>query len=88
MYVFLWQMGPDPSIATLLTPSHLPLRCREDAKAMVEKYNANSERTPVQNQKLLDLITELTGLMVQVKVRVPVESDVFYSEERYVGLSG
>lgn len=62
MQALCFEIAPDPSTAALFTPSHLRDRSREDARQMLEKH-----RSRVHNEKMFDLITDLTGLMLQVK---------------------
>ncbi|XP_045459979.1 protein lin-9 homolog isoform X1 [Melitaea cinxia] len=57
------QIAPGPSLAAMLAPSHLREKCREEASALVEKNNNGS----VKESNVLDLITDLTALMFQVK---------------------
>jgi len=59
------QIAPDPNTAALFTPSHLRDRSREDARQMLDKC-----RGTVHNERMFDLITDLTALMLQVKVRI------------------
>lgn len=61
------QIAPDPNTAALFTPSHLRDRSREDARQMLDKC-----RGTVHNERMFDLITDLTALMLQVKVKVLV----------------
>ncbi|XP_030025404.2 protein lin-9 homolog isoform X2 [Manduca sexta] len=57
------QIAPGPCLAAMLAPSHLREKCREEASMLVEKNNNNS----VKDSSLIDLITDLTALMLQVK---------------------
>ncbi|CAH0669165.1 unnamed protein product [Spodoptera exigua] len=57
------QIAPEPSLAAMLVPSHLREICREKASLLVEKNNNGSVKDP----NLLDLITDLIALMLQVK---------------------
>lgn len=61
--VYCQQIAPGPSLAAMLAPSHLREKCREEASALVEKNNNGS----VKESNVLDLITDLTALMFQVK---------------------
>lgn len=56
-------MAPQASVAAMLTPTHIRDQSLVDAKEMVTKYNEN-----VKDEKVLDLVTDLTALMLQVKV--------------------
>ncbi|KAJ8956175.1 hypothetical protein NQ318_020726 [Aromia moschata] len=60
---------PEPSVAAMLAPSHLREKCREEASDMVQKHNSiiASDKGPCQNESILDLITDLTALLLQVK---------------------
>lgn len=57
------QIAPGPCVAAMLAPSHLREKCREEALLLVEKNNTGS----VKNATLMDLITDLIALMLQVK---------------------
>ncbi|XP_047022984.1 protein lin-9 homolog isoform X1 [Helicoverpa zea] len=57
------QIAPEPSLAAMLVPSHLREICREKASLLVEKNNNGSVKDP----NLIDLITDLIALMLQVK---------------------
>ncbi|CAH2092150.1 unnamed protein product [Euphydryas editha] len=61
--VFCQQIAPGPSLAAMLAPSHLREKCREEAATLVEKNNNGS----IKESNVLDLITDLTALMFQVK---------------------
>jgi hypothetical protein len=64
------QIAPEPSIAAMLAPSHLRERSQEEAQDIVMKHNTRSEvRRPVKSERMLSLVTQLTALMLQVKVR-------------------
>lgn len=62
MQALCFEISPDPNTAALFTPSHLRDRSREDARQMLEKH-----RGDVHNDKMIDLVTDLTALMLQVK---------------------
>lgn len=65
------QIAPEPSIAAMLAPSHLRERSQEEARDIVMKHNTRSEvRRPVKSERMLSLVTQLTALMLQVKVRL------------------
>lgn len=57
------QIAPGPSLAAMLAPSLLREKCREEATMIVEKHNNNTVTEP----HLIELITDLTALMLQVK---------------------
>lgn len=61
--MYCQQIAPGPSLAAMLAPSHLREKCREEASFLVEKNNNGS----VKDENLIDLITDLTALMLQVK---------------------
>lgn len=60
---FCQQIAPGPSLAAMLAPSHLREKCQEDATIIVERNNTGALKDP----KLIDLITDLTALMLQVR---------------------
>lgn len=53
----------------MLAPSHLREKCREEASDIVQRHNSviRSEKGPCENESILDLITDLTALLLQVK---------------------
>ncbi|CAG9090960.1 hypothetical protein JYU34_009531 [Plutella xylostella] len=57
------QIAPGPSLAAMLAPSLLREKCQEEAHVLVAKNNGDS----VKNHALIDIITDLTALMLQVK---------------------
>ncbi|CAK1578530.1 unnamed protein product [Parnassius mnemosyne] len=57
------QIAPGPSLAAMLAPSHLREKCREEAAMLVEKNNNGY----LKDANIIDLITDLTALMLQVK---------------------
>lgn len=61
--LYCQQIAPGPSLAAMLAPSHLREKCREEASILVEKNNNGS----LKDENLIDLITDLTALMLQVK---------------------
>lgn len=62
------EIAPEPSVAAMLAPSHLREKCREEAVDMVHRNNgATSDKTIVNSKAMLELITDLTALMLQVK---------------------
>lgn len=63
------EIAPEPSVAAMLAPSHLREKCNEEATDIVQRQNSiiAADNSPVNNQSMLDLITDLTALMLQVK---------------------
>lgn len=63
------EIAPEPSLAAMLAPSHLREKCREEAQEIVQRNNLNtsSEKVNAIDDDILELITDLTALMVQVK---------------------
>lgn len=61
--LYCQQIAPGPSLAAMLAPSHLREKCRDEASILVEKNNNGS----LKDENLIDLITDLTALMLQVK---------------------
>lgn len=66
---FCHQIAPEPSVAAMLAPSHLREKCREEAIDVVHRNNGaiTGDKKNVTNVTILDLITDLTALMLQVK---------------------
>ncbi|KAG5890811.1 hypothetical protein JTB14_008252 [Gonioctena quinquepunctata] len=69
MQIYCQQIAPEPSVAAMLAPSHLREKCREEAADIVERHNSiiAGDKSPCQNPSILDLITDLTALLLQVK---------------------
>lgn len=61
------EIAPEPSVAAMLAPSHLREKCRQEAAEMVNRNDIMSDRAP---SKMNQLVTDLTALMLQVKVNV------------------
>ncbi|KAL3265388.1 hypothetical protein HHI36_009594 [Cryptolaemus montrouzieri] len=66
MQNYCHEIAPEPSVAAMLVPSHLREKCREEAMELVQRHNSSSEKE-MANEKIYDLITDLTALMLQVK---------------------
>lgn len=60
------EIAPESSVAAMLAPSHLREKCRQEAADMVAKNNMINENGPT---RMNQLVTDLTALMLQVKVR-------------------
>lgn len=52
----------------MLAPSHLREQTQEEAREMVKRFNGSQGKTPVKSERMLNLITQLTALVLQVKV--------------------
>ena len=68
------EIAPEPSVAAMLAPSHLREKCRQEASEMVARNNMISEN-PVET--LDQLVTDLTALMLQVKVIILLLHNTF-----------
>ncbi|KAL1489531.1 hypothetical protein ABEB36_013487 [Hypothenemus hampei] len=66
MQAFCQEIAPDPSIAAMLAPSLLREKCKEDARDIVIRHNSE-EKGSCRNPAVLELITDLTALMLQIK---------------------
>lgn len=60
------EMAPEPSVAAMLAPSHLREKCKQEAADMVARNNMVNDKAP---GKMTQLVTDLTALMLQVKVK-------------------
>nr|CAD7426835.1 unnamed protein product [Timema monikensis] len=60
------EIAPEPSLVEMLTPTHLRDRTLEEASQLVKTHN---ELTECSSTRSLSLITQLTSLMLQIKVR-------------------
>lgn len=63
----------------MLAPSHLREKCREEAADIVQRHNSviMSEKGPCRNEPILDLITELTALLLQLKCISDTEQNAY-----------
>ena len=68
------EIAPEPSVAAMLAPSHLREKCRQEASDMVAKNNMINDNPP---SHMNQLVTDLTALMLQVKVSITVEKKRF-----------
>lgn len=59
------EIAPETSVAAMLAPSHLREKCRQEAAEMVAKNHMINENEPT---SMNQLVTDLTALMLQVKV--------------------
>lgn len=77
--MYCHEIAPEPSVAAMLAPSHLREKCREEASDIVERHNSvmMSEKGPCQNESILDLITDLTALLLQVKSLSDTEQNAY-----------
>lgn len=69
MQTYCQEIAPEPSVAAMLAPSHLREKCREEAAEIVQRHNTviAADTGPVTDPSILELITDLTALMLQVK---------------------
>lgn len=69
MQSYCQEIAPEPSVAAMLAPSYLREKCREEAVEIVQRHNMviTADKGPVTNVSILELITDLTALMLQVK---------------------
>lgn len=63
------EIAPEPSVAAMLAPSLLREKCREEATEIVQRNNTviAADKGPVTSESILELVTDLTALMLQVK---------------------
>lgn len=80
----LKQLGPNEAVSSILSPAYLQDQSLTSAKELVEKNNAmttDPSKLVVEDESMLELITDLTALMLQIKSlaehdRKPYEVDV------------
>ncbi|XP_077287409.1 myb-interacting protein 130 [Arctopsyche grandis] len=60
---FCYEIAPGLSMAAMLAPSRLREKCRDEATTIVNKHNVRA----IQNEKVLNLITDLMALLLQTK---------------------
>jgi hypothetical protein len=70
------EIAPEPSVAAMLAPSHLREKCRQEAADMVAKNNMINDNAP---SNMNQLVTDLTALMLQVKVSIIKKIKAFIS---------
>lgn len=75
-------------MAAMLTPSYLREKSNGEAKQLVDNYFNQPDKEPIKNKVLVDLVTDLVALMIQVKVsqRTKIELKVIPSEVVGIGL--
>lgn len=61
--IYCLKIAPGPSLTAMLAPNHLRDKCHEEASLLVMNKNNGT----IKDARLLDLITDLTALMLQVK---------------------
>ncbi|XP_049809797.1 protein lin-9 homolog isoform X1 [Schistocerca nitens] len=64
---FCHEIAPEPSVAVMLAPSHLRDSTLDEARTIVNRYNRITCVNPVKSERTLNLITQLTALVLQVK---------------------
>ena len=52
----------------MLTPSYLRDKSNGEARALVDNYFHQPDKEPIRNKFLIELVTDLVALMIQVKV--------------------
>ncbi|RZF33089.1 hypothetical protein LSTR_LSTR009818 [Laodelphax striatellus] len=62
--VYCQEINPDIDVVSILTPVHLKERSLIDAREIVSRYHTEPN---TKDAKIIDLITDLTSLMLQVK---------------------
>nr|CAH7729229.1 unnamed protein product [Callosobruchus chinensis] len=69
MQICCQEIAPESSVAAMLAPSHLREQCRDEASEIVNKHNSviSHDKGPCENQSIIDLITDLTALLLQLK---------------------
>ncbi|XP_065212568.1 protein lin-9 homolog [Planococcus citri] len=66
----LEQLGPDEAVSSILSPAYLQDQSSTLAKELVEKNNTvttDPSKLVVEDDSMLELITDLTALMLQIK---------------------
>lgn len=53
----------------MLTPSYLRDKSNGEARTLVDNYFNQPDKEPIRNKLLVELVTDLVALMIQVKVR-------------------
>lgn len=77
------EIAPEPGLTSMIAPSYLREKCREEATKMVQQHNSGApEKAIITNKKYLNVITDLTALMMQI--RCLSESEQSPSELQYL----
>ncbi|XP_017779988.1 PREDICTED: protein lin-9 homolog [Nicrophorus vespilloides] len=71
------EIAPEHSLSSIVAPDQLREKCREEAAEIVMRNNSAMSDRPVANEKILDLVTDLTGLMIQVKCLSDSDQDPY-----------
>lgn len=61
-------------MAAMLTPSYLREKSNGEARTLVDNYFNQPDKEPIQNKLLVELVTDLVALMIQVKVKLIYEN--------------
>lgn len=63
------EIAPESTLAAMLAPSHLREKCKDEANEIVQRNNnvTTNEKAPIADDNILELITDFTALMLQIK---------------------
>ncbi|EEB20391.1 lin-9, putative [Pediculus humanus corporis] len=61
------EIAPEQSSIAMLTPSYLRDKSNGEARALVDNYFHQPDKEPIRNKFLIELVTDLVALMIQVK---------------------
>ncbi|KAL0267632.1 UNVERIFIED_CONTAM: hypothetical protein PYX00_009847 [Menopon gallinae] len=61
------EIAPEQSMLAMLTPSYLREKSNGEARTLVDNYFCQPDKEPVHNKLLVELVTDLIALMIQVK---------------------
>ncbi|XP_076362238.1 protein lin-9 homolog [Tachypleus tridentatus] len=65
---FCLEIAPEQGLQPVVQPDMVRQKCLQEAKDIVKKWNNTGQNTQlVRNEKILDLVANLTSLMLQVK---------------------
>ncbi|KAK6618174.1 hypothetical protein RUM44_002625 [Polyplax serrata] len=61
------EIAPEQSTMAMLTPSYLRDKSNGEARTLVDNYFNQPDKEPIRNKLLVELVTDLVALMIQVK---------------------
>jgi hypothetical protein len=56
----------------MIVPEQVQDQCKQEASLIVETYNSKNSRRSVQDSKTIGLVSNLTSLMLQIKVCISI----------------
>lgn len=83
MFLISQQIAPDHGANQMIVPEQIQDQCKQEATIIVETYNSKNSRRAVQDTKTIGLVSNLTSLMLQIKVGPFLYSVICYSQASF-----